>query len=322
MHTNLILLSYGSITEYRRAVFCILSFLAWNPNNKGIRIIVFTDEPEFFKKYLANLNIEFVLLTPELEMKLMDGSDYIHAKKVGVIDMAFKSYPDADQLFIDTDTFFLTDANPLLDGFQDGKSFMHKKEYMLRDGIDLFSSFGQGHFPKAFIDYISHRVFNINGVDESFGIEDYSWNSGVLALHKNFSVFMNEVKKLTHEFYDNSKWFVSEQLAFSLILQRKTDVRAADKYIYHYWGKRQKKYMDSFLGNLFEFKSISELNNPSFNRRLTKKLESDIEIDLSIEQIEIAFSKKDYFYAFKKGIQLFLKMPFQMNLYKQLFRKN
>ncbi|MCZ4222994.1 hypothetical protein [Pedobacter rhodius] len=314
MHTNLIFLSYGGVIEYRRAIFCILSFLAWNPKIENIRVIVFTDSPDFFKKYLLNLNIEYVLLNSELEEKLMRGSDFIHSKKVGVIDMAFKSYPNTNQLFIDTDTFFLTDASIMLNGFEEGKSFMHKREYMLKEGVDLFSSFDQGHYPKAFLNYISGRVFKINGIAESFNGEDYSWNSGVLALHKTFSVYMNDVIKLTHKFYNNSKWFISEQLAFSLILQRKTKVRSAEKYIFHYWAKRQKMFMDNFLQNLFDQKLVSELNDQALNRRLTKKLETDIEIDLSIEQINIAFSRKDYFYAFKKGIRLILKKTFLFEL--------
>lgn len=321
MNKNLVLLSYGRTSEYKRAIFCILSFWSWADQDlNSWRILIYTDQPDFFKPYLLGIEVQYVTLTDALTQEMLAGTSYLHRRKVAVIDMTFKAFPNDSLMFIDSDTFFISEPDALLNGFEQGKSFMHTREYMLKDGLALFSSFNQGQYPEAFLKYISGRTFDIGGVAEKLTETDYSWNSGVLALHKSFSVFMPDVFRLTDEFYANSKWFVSEQLAFALVLQKKTLIRSADHFVLHYWGARQKVLLDTLLNDLFDRKSATELQNLGLIRSLTKKWEKTVKIDLSIEQIDIAYAHKNTMYGIKQSIKLILSMPFYAEVYRSLYK--
>ncbi len=316
---NLILLSYGREAEYFRAVFCILSFLAWSgENRKKVRIIIYSDYPIFFKGYLEDPDIDYFLLTSDLLKKMRGGTDFLHRIKVAVIDLTFKRFPDEDLLFIDSDTFFISESKDLLDEFRKGHSFMHKMEYTLKEGLDIFASYDQPEFPKAFIRYISSRNFTIGNTIENFTESDYSWNSGVLGLSKDFAVYMPDVIRLTDRFYENSQWFISEQLAFSLILQRKTQISPVDHIILHYWGKQQKILMDQLIYNLLNQNPIPEWRNAALIRSITKKWKKELEIDAILQEAVFAFCRYNLYYGIKKVIQLGFRRPGALFLISRL----
>lgn len=320
MNKNLVYLSYGSDNEYRRTVFSILSFFAWCDSYiLTTRIIIYTDKPDFFKGYFTNREIEYFLLTPSILLELAGPDNFIHRRKVSVIALTFERFPNDDQLFIDSDTFFIASAGQLLKKIEPGKSFMHLREYQIKEAVNMFALFRQDHFPKAFIDFISHRNFRIGTQFMNFTGDDYSWNSGVLGLNSDFSVYMPDVLKLTDEFYANSKWFVSEQLAFSFILQRKTEIIPTADFIHHYWGKRQKILMDELLDNCFSNDFTKKLNDQKSIRSMSLVCKEKIENDLILEQVEIAISFKSWLYAAKKSFEIILKSRFNANIYKQLF---
>jgi hypothetical protein len=310
INKNLVLLSYGNASEYIRAIYCILSLSAWlEEDSTNPSIILYTDNPDFFQTYLGDFEIDYSFLSLEQIVELQAGTNFIHRVKVAVIDLTFKRFPDQEVIFIDSDTFFMADPMELFNGLDSSTSFMHKREYSFKDGLKLYNSFKQEEFPQAFIDYITGREFYICGKVEIFDINDYSWNSGVLGLHKGFGSYMPDVMKLTDEFYANSKWFISEQLAFSLILQRRTKISSAEDFVFHYWGKRQKVLMDRLLGRLFE-DHVADFTKKVFMRSITRKWKSIIEADLIYEQAENAFIRGNFLYGFKKAFHYFLKKIF------------
>jgi len=276
---------------------------------EDVRLIVYTDNPEIFKIYLSDLPIEYSLLTPVILEDMLAGTDFIHRRKVAVIDLTFRNFPNEDLVFMDSDTFCMNDPKPLLDRLSTGVSLLHKREYNLKDGLALFSLFGQGQYPEAFIDYLSDREFFILGKPETFSIQDYSWNSGVIGLNKQFRKYMPDIFAMTDDFFAHSHWFVSEQMAFSLILQRKTHIVAAENVIVHYWGARQKVLVDSTIMKWFRQYTLKDLRNGKCMRPLTRKMQYLIDCDLIYEQLEIAVLQRNFIYSAKKAVQLvFLKM--------------
>jgi len=320
INKNLVLLSYGRNSEYLRAIFCILSFSSWHEHQLNeIRINVYTDDPDFFKPYLSHLNIEYISLTPALMKDLLGNTDYFHRRKVGVIDMTFQRFPAEDVIFIDSDTFFITGTHQLFATYTPGQSYMHRLEYTLADGLEFFTAFNQQEHPKAFIDYIAGREFQIDGQTVIFTKEDYCWNSGVLGLSHTFAKYMPDVFRLTDAFYANSKWFISEQLAFGLIIQRVSKIQPAEKFVVHYWGKRQKSLFDRLLSELFDKSSVKQIQDPAFLKETTISWNKEYEIDLIMEQAVIALTHNDWKTGVKKSIQAILKSPFNQTIYKELY---
>jgi hypothetical protein len=317
INKNLVFLSYGSSSEYLRAIYCVLSFSAWaEMKMDNFRLIIYTDQPDFFKTYLSGFTIEYFQLSPGMLHEMLAGTGFIHRRKVAVIDMTFRNFPDEDLIFIDSDTFFVNEPKPFLQPIREGVSLMHKKEYTLTEGLELFSSFGQGHYPEAFIKYISGRQFLIGNQPMVFHTNDYSWNSGVVGLPKSFGSYMKDVFELTDAFYAHSKWFVSEQMAFSLILQRTTTIVSTAPYITHYWGAHQKIIADQFINKLITTSAITDLKNRDFMRSSTTKMHHIIECDVIEEQMEIALQQRNFIYAAKKAVQLLFLKYFNMTMKK------
>lgn len=314
--TNIVYLSYGNESEHHRALFAILSTFSWYEGKpEALRVILYTDQPDVFRPFLADLNIEYYTLTPEILQEMLGGTNYIHRRKVAVIALTAERYAQENLIFIDTDTFFVSNTGSLLSRLTAGHSLMHKLEYTIGDGVSLFTAFNQGEQPKAFVDYISKNSFTIDGVAEEFSAADYCWNSGVLGLNTDFYKYFPDVFTMTELFHANSGWFISEQLAFSFVLQRKTVIRATDDLILHYWGKRQKVFLDAYLKELFNKQSIDSLRDQSFFKALTLKWKNAVENDVIIEQAVISISTKAWFSAVKKVVKLTLKNPFNFKLY-------
>ena len=318
-HKNIVFLSYGRSSEYLRAIFSILSLLAWKEEGlDDFRIIVYTDDPDFFKRYLVTVEVIYVLLTSDLLEEMLGGTSFLHRRKVAAIDLTFKKYPEDNLFFIDSDTFFISNPKRLLTDVSSLNSFMHKREYTYEEGLAIFSSFNQAEFPKAFIDYISDRDIIIGETAERFTKLDYSWNSGVLGLHHSFIQYMPDIFKLSDAFYENSSWFISEQIAFSLILQRKTVLHEADAFVLHYWGKRQKELMDKQIIDFLADHQAIYLKKPALIRRMTKRWKFLIETDIILEKAVIALSYNSWLYGIKKSVQVVLKNPFSLVIYKEL----
>lgn len=260
-----------------------------------------------------------MLLTPAILEEMLDHTDFFHRRKVSVIGQTFNTYPKDNLLFIDSDAFFITNPSVMMNDFVPGESFMHKCEYDLEEGLATFASYGQPEFPTAFIQYITGRDFIIGGTVEHFSQKDFSWNSGVLGITRDFAAYMPDVFKLTDAFYANSKWFISEQMAFALILQRRTKIKPAEQYVLHYWGKRQKVLLDRLINGLLNSHSPAALANADFIRTISREWKKEVEANMILDQAVTALSHGSWFFGFKKCIQLLLKAPAHLGLlYKEL----
>jgi hypothetical protein len=317
---NLVYLSYGGESEYRRAIFNILSFQAWCPDiTNSIRIIIYTDDPDFFENHLLNFEIELYFLSEKLLDEMSGQENFIHRRKVWAIALTFQNYPEQDLVFIDSDTFFVANADMLFCRQNANESFMHVREYELRDGLDIFSSFNQGHFPKALIERIKDKDFNIGNKIMRFTPEDYSWNSGVLGLSSHFARLMPDILQLTDEFYSASKWFLSEQLAFSFVLARLTIIQPTDDLVCHYWGGRQKVLVDHLLSD-YLFSNKQRFMNYERIKYTTKLWQKIVHNDIILEQIEIAKASGSWIYLGKKVIRFILFNKLDMSSYHKLWK--
>ena len=247
MSQLLVTQSFGKESEFRRVILAILSaFVYWKGDKNELQVVLFTDKPCFFSNWLKGLNVHYVTLTPE-KIKVMRGEiDFLHRMKIALIEESFALFPNSDMFYFDSDTFFID--NPLK-GFQkvsENQSSMHLHEYQFETIKDMPLPAGETF--QAFYKLIVSKDFSLtNGEYLNVLPADSSWNAGVMCLHQTHARFLNDVYILTDQFYPNTKNHASEQYAFSILLQKNTNLIPCEELVYHYWYRIKKQIIDLIL---------------------------------------------------------------------------
>jgi hypothetical protein len=247
MNVRLVIQSFGSENEYRRAVFCIISMYARLKNIEHSDFVtsVYTDSPSFFEKYLGGLPVDYIALSKE-EIRSMRGElNFLHRMKISVIENAFKTNPDV-LFYVDSDAFFIDNASLVVKQISDKVAIMHTLEYQFDSLAKMALPAGKPFH--AFLDAIDKGVFKLQG-NRNISVSNklYSWNAGVIALHSTGQKFLNDVYSLTDQFYLKTENHASEQYAFSVILQKNVELRSCEDIVFHYWYRVKKNIMDDFL---------------------------------------------------------------------------
>jgi len=243
--------SFGRENEYRRALFAILSFWAWYSGPaERVKTVLFTDAPDFFRPYLVDLPVDYVLLTPEKIREMRGDIDFLHRMKIALIEEAFERHPGADMLYVDSDTFFISDALPWMNAFQPGRSFMHLLEYIYEECRTLPLPMGLTFH--AFLALLESQSFKTSRGLEQYSAAHESWNAGVMGLPADTLSMIPDVYQLTDQFYPPTHNHASEQYAFSLILQTQSQLQACNEYVYHYWYRVKKQITDLVLAVAFD----------------------------------------------------------------------
>jgi hypothetical protein len=250
--------SFGKESEYRRVVLAILSYYAYSTDTK-VKAVLFTDNPDWFKPYFKGLPVEFVLLNQE-KIKAMRGSfDFLHRMKIALIEESFQLY-QTDILYFDSDTFFIADPIPYMLQLSPKKSYMHVWEYQFETIRNM--PLPAGATFQAFVNLIEKRTFELSDQELLVTTTMSSWNAGVMMLHHSHSQLISDVYQLTDYFFPKTQNHASEQYAFSIMLQTKTQLAACDNVIYHYWYNIKKAIIDEFLPNeLIELLKIESVKD-------------------------------------------------------------
>lgn len=304
---RLVVQSFGKESEYRRALFCILSYLA----HSGMRqVILFTDNAKYFQTYLPSVELDIVLLTPE-KIKAMRGDiDFLHRMKIALLEEAFTK-TTGPLLYVDSDTFFVD--NPLLFAQQlsPQKAFMHKYEYdfsylksMPLPAGEPFQAFYQLIAKKTFVGH-DQQIIPVTA-------EMASWNAGVMFFHAAHRAFIPDVYALTDQFYPPTRNHASEQYAFSIITQTRTQLEPCEGVIYHYWYRVEKIIMDDLLEKFFlnaTGRDVDKLQTDVLG--LTKTLPTSIQnhvLTLRDNAIQ-AFHNNLFAKGYRFAVRAFLKNP-------------
>lgn len=270
--------SFGRENEYRRALFTILSFWAWYSGPASqVKTVLFTDAPDFFRPYLTDIEVEYVLLTPD-KIRVMRGQiDFLHRMKIALIEEAFQRNPGAHMLYVDSDTFFTADALPWIQAFRPGRSFMHLLEYPYEECRNLPLPMGVTFH--AFLRLIEEQSFQTSRGTEHYTPQQESWNAGVMGLPAETLAMIPDVYQLTDQFYPPTQNHASEQYAFSLVLQTRTEMERCDQYVYHYWYRVKKQITDLILAEYFtpQFRSQPWAEKLRVAREITQRLPQDYE---------------------------------------------
>ncbi len=316
---NLVVQSFGREHEYLRTIFCIWSFYAHVSDDfLDTKVLLFTDKPEYFKDYFRDLPITYNLLTPHKITQMRGKIDFLHRIKISIIEEAFRQ-SEGNIVYLDADTFFTDNPAPYFLKLSDKTSFMHTNEY-------AFTSLQELPLPSG-IPF--HRVLKIlesnefkmpNGYDQQFPPDLFSWNAGVIMLHRNHQPLLADVYALTDQLFPPTKNHASEQYAFSIVLQTNTELHSCDKCIYHYWYRIKKQIADNFLAKNINnsWSAFSTKKKKLLLKKWTKKLPGYFETHhLTMRDNSIqAFNKNNFGQGYRWACMALIKSPLNVSFIK------
>lgn len=272
-------------------------------------------------KYLEEIKVEYIYLSPSIMQHMLGGSTYIHRRKICILQDVYLRYPEDDIIFLDSDTFFISETPGFMAKLESGYALMHEREYRIEEAPEIYRKYmtkrlenAEG-YPLAFIKLIENKAFAVDGQQLCFRADQYVWNSGVLGLKKEILPYLNSVLSLSDEFYKESGWFISEQLAFGLLLQEKTQIRESSAFINHY--HQSKHHVDPRINRLLDEKFVKMRLGEKLAcvRRFTINVNKLVILDSSSSISIGAFKRNNLRKGFKFALKALRSIPMHPMLY-------
>ena len=233
---NLVYVSYGSGPHVQEVRFSILSALRFRggwPSDD--RLLIYTDTPADFQGLGATIHP----LTPEQLAAWTGPGGYHYRRKIVVLSTALRTY-DGPSVLVDGDTYFLKPPGTLFSRIKPGQSLMHLLEG--RTGsLDVLK-------PMSFVG----KSFALNGETFEAGGDLPMWNSGVVGVHPADVGAVDQTAELCDVLQRESPSRISEQLAFAMVLGRRTRIVGCRDVVYHYYAKELRRPLHAALPRLVE----------------------------------------------------------------------
>jgi hypothetical protein len=238
---TLVYQAYGVTDVMRQTTFSIVTLLGQLKESKALRVVVYTDKPEFFYDFFkGESRIHFEVVSLEQIKKWRGAIDFVHRVKIEILKDASNKF-SGPLFYADGDTYFLESPRALFMQVSDQISLMHIPESALDKGKDPIS--------KKMNRFVKKNVFKVDSKDVKIESSTVMWNAGVIGVSESNKKFFDQIVQLTDEMHSRYPKHVNEQLAVSFVLQKNTRVLAANEVIYHYWNQKDEyqRAIDVFL---------------------------------------------------------------------------
>ena len=248
----LIYLSFGNDDYHREALYSLLSFYKFHAETDLVHIILYTDNPEFFKSVLPT-SVEYRMID-NMQIELWKGKlNYIYRLKTKVLQEVCANY-QGNFLFVDTDTVFLKNISELFTAIQNGELLLDACEGKLIDNPG-----GIARKTRKFLK--KESTFSIPSDTDAIHLSEQfvAWNSGTIGYNNSMAKTLQQVEELIDVLYTKSKLFVVEQIALSYYFQKLKTPKPSQESIHHYWDFKEFRPV---LKAFFEYnktKSLAEL---------------------------------------------------------------
>ena len=118
---NIVYLVFGNNRDhYRQAYFSICTALAWK--NDHDKIIILTEDPSLFN-FFGNI-AEIIPIDKNIIKEWEGKYQFFWRVKIKALQHIAEKYPLDSILYLDGDTFFYKDMQPIRDGLQNGQNYM------------------------------------------------------------------------------------------------------------------------------------------------------------------------------------------------------
>ncbi|MES2184258.1 MAG: hypothetical protein V4505_06920 [Pseudomonadota bacterium] len=236
----LVYMAHGAEYYRQEAVYSLLSWWrARGHTGAGAGMgdciaLVVTDAPESFTRILGLTPAIRYLPVDQARLDAWRGGPggYVHRIKPQAILYAARTVgagPGDAVLFVDSDTSFLADPQPLFAAVREGDTFLHEREGSIAGNRRHSRSQGRLY------DMARRHAFLQGGQRQLLALDMPLWNSGAVGLRGDRLHLLEETLALTDEIVAALPLATAEQVALSAVLARHgLPVRAAAPWLLHY----------------------------------------------------------------------------------------
>ncbi len=225
----LIYQSYGSKDILNECCYSILSLLKHGVNENEMRIVIYTDQPEYFS-FLPAKYIDFVPMSAETIADYKGSYSFVHRLKIKILLDSVERFKGSI-LYVDSDIYFLKSIEKLFISITAHNFLMCNNE----GPIDLK---GNRIFEK-FSGFIKHNILYLQENNIPIPYNMTMWNAGVIGLLSDHKEILEKVLYTNDVIFEKFHSHVVEQLSFSYQLQQHGTLKESTEYVYHYWNFKE-----------------------------------------------------------------------------------
>ena len=230
MNNYLVYQSYGSKDILNECVYSILSLLKFGREKINYKIIIYTDQPEYFVVLPADL-VSCIKLDEQTITEYKGEQNFIFRVKIKILQDCFTRF-SGKILYVDSDIYFLKPIDAMFDYISTNHFLMCNNEGRLKDGNSkTFRGFVR--FIRNKKKFLSSK--NIVGLTP----DSFMWNAGVLGVSTDRRDILDEVLFITDSIYSIFDSHVVEQMTFSYFLTKYGSLRESLDYVFHYWNFKE-----------------------------------------------------------------------------------
>ncbi|SFC62272.1 hypothetical protein SAMN05421780_107140 [Flexibacter flexilis DSM 6793] len=244
-----IMQAYGHVGILNEAKYALLSFLAGTPADKLPQIIIYTDQPAFFK--LFEHYVTFKAIDKQLIKEWSGEINFVHRVKIKMLQDFWATHTHGNLLYTDTDVTFLKSVPALFEAIEQGTFLMHVSEGAISPKSNLTISRLYKFFktnPK--------ELAHFWAAADPTTLQMY--NAGVLGM--NSGMLLEDVLRLTDDMYKIFERHIVEQFAFSYYAQTKAPkLMVVNDFIFHYWNFKEFRGVLADFFTKYEGESLQKL---------------------------------------------------------------
>jgi hypothetical protein len=244
IRTTFLYLVFGQDKFFLESKLSIASILHFSQQEAfDYQIVIYTDQPNFYQH-------ETIVVHTINEQTIKEWSgenNYIYRSKIACMKDCMQGYPQDNIVMMDTDTVFKHHPKHILMHISPNQCIMHFNEG--RPSLQLTEA-----LKKEKIKTITNVLPNT--------ASGHIWNSGVIGIHPTNHAIIQQIIEFNDAFYKETRYFATEQYAFSIVLESCLKLVSAHHSVFHYWHKTYKEdfYQKAEIGQL-QALSINQLTN-------------------------------------------------------------
>jgi len=280
----LIYQAHTSHILYYETVCSIYSYGLYNDLSQ-IDVLIYTDNPNFFKPYLKHVNVIYRNVDEKIIKEWMGPHAFVHRMKIRVLQEIVSTYT-GNFLYLDSDTYFTQNIGAIFKNITVGQLYMHCFENILCK-IKMYRP-------------LNGYAVKLNNEVQVIQPDTPIWNAGVLGFNNRAADILHQALELNDVLYTYYQKHIIEQFSFSYLFNKSGNIQKTEDHIFHYWFLKEE--FRTYLNEIF--------NDPS-----SQKAETLTHFTQNIDPTKFAMEKLKWrnhsglYRAYKRIVRQEFKLP-------------